>query len=95
MKNEAKSYKVLIFGDHYNLVSDEPEDIVSRSASLVDLHMREIAHKLPTLDEKKVAVLSAVRLASQLLSSQLECESNKNKQEALVQFIDQQILKFL
>lgn len=95
MKNEAKPYKVLIFGDQYNLVSDESEDVVSRSASLVDLHMREIAQKLPSLDEKKVAVLSALRLASQLVSSQLEYESNKNKQEALIQLIDQQIVKFL
>lgn len=95
MKNEAKPYKVLIFDDHYNLVSDEPEEVVIRSASLVDIYMKEIAQKLPYLDEKKVAVLSAVRLASQLISSQIKHESNEKKQEALIQFIDQQILKFL
>lgn len=93
--NEAKQYKVLIFGDQYTLISDEPQEQVMRSAVIVDSYMKEIAQKLPYLDEKKVAVLSAVRLASQFIGSQVAQECDKKKQEMLIQFIDQQIIKFL
>jgi cell division protein ZapA (FtsZ GTPase activity inhibitor) len=91
MMNEKKSYKVHIFEEQYVLSSNEPEAIVLKAAEVVDLAMKEISHHFAITDTKKIAVLSALRIASMLL--QYECEYSNREQRiaALKNYIDQEL----
>lgn len=80
MKNN--SYKLTIFDDHYAVVSDETLAHVNQAATMVDTLMKEIASKLSQVDEKRVAVLVALQLASKalLLENQIEHVSVRHKE---------------
>ncbi len=88
MKNEKKIYNVHIFDDHYNLVSDESERLVAESASLIDSLMREIAENSTVANPKRVAVLAALRIASDLIRIKGEVKQRSREEEELVEVID-------
>jgi len=91
MMNEKKSYKVQIFEDHYVLSSDESEALVLKAAEMVDVAMKEISHHFAITDVKKVAVLSALRIASKLLHHEREYGNKEQRMIALKDYIDQEI----
>lgn len=70
MMSDKKGYKVRIFGDQYALVGDESYELVERSALLVDSLMNEIAQQSSVRDHKRIAVLAALRIASELVRAQ-------------------------
>ena len=78
---ENNSYKLLIFGDHYSVVSDESNAQITKAASMVDALMKEISSKASQVDEKRIAVLVALQMASKLLAleSQIENTSECHK----------------
>lgn len=91
MKKERTQYKVDIFGEQYVLVSDEAAELVINSASLVDSLMKEIAAKSTGnigIDTKKIAVLVAVQIASQLVSLNNEKEQHIIREASLVAQVD-------
>jgi cell division protein ZapA (FtsZ GTPase activity inhibitor) len=88
MTIKAKNYKVSIFNEHYALVSDEPEAHILQSAQLVDTLMQEIAQKSKITDEKRVAVLAALQLASKVLQAESALSQEQHKQEELARHID-------
>jgi cell division protein ZapA (FtsZ GTPase activity inhibitor) len=90
--NEKKSYKVQIFEEHYVLVSDESEAFVLKAADMVDSFMKEISHQSNITDAKKIAVLSALRIAEMLLDFEREYTQKEQKKVALKDYIDQQLL---
>ncbi len=92
MISEKKRYIVQINGQEYTLVSDEAQDHVFKAAHLVDEVIRSIATKASQADMQKVAVLTAVRLASDLLNIQEELHDIEKRQEILVQHIAQELL---
>ena len=67
MISQPKKYKISILGESYSIVTDETEEHIVRSASLVDTYMQEIAQKLGSADIKKLAVLAALQSSSKLL----------------------------
>jgi cell division protein ZapA len=89
MNRETKKYKVSIFGEHYSLVSDEPEELVAQSARLVDARMQEIAQVTMITDQKKIAVLAAVLVASDLVRLKMEAEHDAFKQKTFADLIEQ------
>ena len=91
MMNEKKSYKVQIFEEHYVLSSDESEAIVLKTAEMVDLAMKEISHHFAITDVKKIAVLSALRIANKLLHYEREYDNKEQKMIALKHYIDQEL----
>jgi len=92
MMNEKKSYKVQIFKEYYVLSSDEPEDLVIKAAELVDAFMKEISYQCVNVtDLKKIAVLSALRIANQLLHCEREHRANEQKIVALKNYIDEEL----
>ncbi|HLC06765.1 MAG TPA: cell division protein ZapA [Candidatus Babeliales bacterium] len=91
MMNEKKSYKVQIFEEHYVLSSDETEALVLRAAEMVDLTMKEISHHFAITDVKKIAVLSALRIANKLLHCEREHSNKEQKIVALENYIDQEL----
>lgn len=92
MKN---TYKLLIFGDHYSIVSDEPQTHVTQAAAHVDALMKEISLKAAQVDEKRIAVLVALQLASKLLALESTIESTQNRHQELIDRIEQECLALI
>lgn len=86
--NEAKRYKVFIFGDEYSLVSDKPQEHIVQASTLVDSLMKEITEKSKINDQKKVAVLTALRIASKVLDLEQTSQVTVQEQERLADAID-------
>lgn len=59
---------VTIYDQTYHLMGQNPEHI-QRSAALVDAKMRAVSSQGRTVDSLRVAVLAALNLADELLSS--------------------------
>lgn len=87
-----KKTKVSIFGETYVLLSDESEEHIGAVVQEVDDLMRIIASKSEISDSKKIAVLTAVQLASQLRVLQEQIASYSNKERELVDHIDRELL---
>ncbi len=92
MMNTKKSYKVTIFGDQYTLVSDEAEQRIIQSASSVDTLMKEIAAASKISDQKKIAVLAALRLASKLHDLESEISQSETEKERLLKRVENELL---
>jgi cell division protein ZapA (FtsZ GTPase activity inhibitor) len=91
MMNEKKSYKVQIFEEHYVLSSDETEALVLKAAEMVNLSMKEISHQFALTDVKKIAVLSALRIADKLLHGEREHDKNEQRMVTLKNYIDEEL----
>ncbi|HLJ31575.1 MAG TPA: cell division protein ZapA [Candidatus Babeliales bacterium] len=91
MMNEKKSYKIQIFEEHYVLSSDESEALVAKAAEMVDASMKEISRHFAITDTKKIAILSALRLAGKLLHCQQEHDSDEERMVSLKNYIDQEL----
>ena len=85
MKNETKRYKVVILDQEYNIVSDEPEARVMATAALVDETMRALTAEPHQIDQQKLAVLSALQIASKLLETEQQLESRQKREDALIE----------
>lgn len=89
--NSTKNVKVLVFGDQYSLVSDEPVEQVYEAARHVDLLMREVADALSHLENKKIAVLVALQIMSKYLALQSAATHDDQKKKELIDMIDREI----
>lgn len=89
--NEKKSYKVQIFEEPYVLVSDTSEEMVAKAAALVDVMMKEISHQSTITDTKKIAVLTALRMADKLLDLEKQYQQEHEKQVALEKYLDHEL----
>lgn len=85
MKSEVKKYSLIVFGDSYTVVSDEPEVCVLSAASLVDQLMQEIASKASEMPVQKLAILAALKIALKLQSAHLEQDETKAHIKRLIQ----------
>jgi cell division protein ZapA (FtsZ GTPase activity inhibitor) len=92
MKN---TYKLLIFDDQYSIVSDEPAMQINKAASMIDTCMRDIAAKLSHVDEKRVAVLVALQMASRILALESQLEGVSDHQKKLIDRIETECLAVL
>jgi|WetSurMetagenome_2_1015567.scaffolds.fasta_scaffold980138_1 cell division protein ZapA (FtsZ GTPase activity inhibitor) len=88
---EAKSLKLRIFDKEYTIVSDESEERVKQTAYLVDSLMREIVEHAKKLPEERIAVLAALRLASQLLAIESKEKQAAAKAESLNALLDREL----
>src|SRR5579864_8873279 len=89
--NEKKIHKVQIFEENYTLMSDDTESFVLKVAELVDMTMKEISRQTMITDSKKIAVLSALRIADQLLNCERNYTHDQQRRIALEHYIDQEL----
>ena len=82
--NEAKNYIIRILNDQYTLSSDESQEHINKSAELVNRFMREIVDRNKQMEHKKVAVLAALRMASQILHLEAQLNELKSNELAMV-----------
>jgi len=88
MNIEKKKIKIEIFNEQYSLISDEDEDILLRASQIIDVLMREIAGRSSLKDEKKIAVLAALRIASKLVNAENSLQCYESRQKKLAEIID-------
>ncbi len=92
MKNSSK---LLIFGDHYSVVSDESQSQLTHAAAQVDALMKEISAKVPHIDDKRIAVLAALQLASKVIALESQIEHTSVRHKELVDRIEHECIALL
>ena len=80
MNTSMKSIDVEMFGEHFTVISDEPEDRVIEASMVVDDLMKEYAAKAPHVEVRKLALLTALQVASKLVAAE-EVLASKNSQD--------------
>jgi len=89
----AKSIKVEIYDQFYNLRGDLDEAYVKELALFVDEKMRTVAEATRTVDSMRVAVLAALNIADELHSlrqRQTELESDlRQRTERCLTLVEQ------
>lgn len=92
MMNEKKSYKVQIFEESYVLTSNGSESFILKAVEMVDSCMKEISQQNAIVDVKKIAILTALRIADQLLQNEHCYNKNEQRIMALKNYIEQESL---
>ena len=69
-KEKVSRVKVQILNDEYIIRGNADTSHIEKVAQFVDLQMKEIALKDPTLSPKKIAVLAAVNIADEFFKLQ-------------------------
>lgn len=85
--NNIKKFRATIFGESYVLISDQPDEHLSLVESLVDNKIKSIAKKSQSDDPKKLAVLAALQIASELLYSKQSLINYGEKSQKLLDMI--------
>lgn len=88
----TKSYKVVIDGQEYNLVSDEGQMRIEQAARLVDNAIQELSAQAPKLDRRKVTVLAMLQVASELLQIKAVAQEQHEKHGRLASLINETLL---
>lgn len=94
MIHDVKKYQISIFNESYTIVSDEPADIISKASAIVDSLMNE-AGKSGSVDVKKIAVLTALKLAGKLVNLEEEYKRLKEEEIKLIKKIDDDLFLLL
>jgi cell division protein ZapA (FtsZ GTPase activity inhibitor) len=89
--NEIKKRTVTIFGELYTIVSDEPEEFVSRAVEHVNNITHAIAQKAGSQDQKKVALLSALHIALELQKNNVRLGLLEEREKRILASVDQSL----
>ncbi|MGZ6250817.1 MAG: cell division protein ZapA [Candidatus Chromulinivorax sp.] len=90
MEAGLKKYRAHIFGDTYGIISDEQEILILEAVKIVDGIMREIADSSQIVDAKKIAVLTALRLATKNLHAQAAIEKEKHLSNHIIDVLNRE-----
>ena len=80
-RKDPRITNVTIFGREYTLSSDEPPEYTLRVADFVDRKMSEIASEQNLGDPTKVAIMTALDIADQMLRRREKREIGREKAE--------------
>jgi cell division protein ZapA len=83
MGSSTESIRVIIYGDEYSIKSDADIETTKKVAEYVNLKMEEVQNGIASRDKVKVAVLSALNIAGELLGFKEKCDHYLNKYEEL------------
>jgi cell division protein ZapA (FtsZ GTPase activity inhibitor) len=83
MNSSMKSIDVEIFGENFAVISDEPEDRVIEASMVVDDLMKEYSAQAPHKEVRKLALLTALQLASKLVETEEILASKRNHDKEL------------
>lgn len=90
MDSELKKYRAHVFGDTYAIVSDEKEVLILEAVKIVDSVMREIADASQITDPKKIAVLTALKIATRALNVEAVMEQEKRLSSRIMNVLDRE-----
>ena len=92
MKHDVVSYKVIILGDEYTIVSDEPEEHIIKAANYTHALMQEIIQKAPYALPKTIAVLAALRLASKVINAEEKAKKRDERNAQVANLIERELI---
>ncbi len=92
VSDKIRKYKVSIFGESYNLASDESEEHISEVVQLVDNCMRDMSSKNSVVDPKRVAVLVALQCASKAVASRKMVEHASAETDRIIDLINRELV---
>ncbi len=81
MSSSNESVRVVIFGDEFSIKSDVDGDTTKKIAEYVNLKMSEVQSCVPSRDKFKIAVMSAMNIAGELLDYKEKCQEYLEKCE--------------
>jgi cell division protein ZapA len=81
VSNKEQVLRITIFGEEYPIRGYADREHILRVAEYVDKKMREIALKSKNRSSNKIAVLTALNLADELLELKQEKDSDLNQVE--------------
>jgi cell division protein ZapA (FtsZ GTPase activity inhibitor) len=84
-----KKVHVSIFDQSYSLVTDESEELLQKAAAVVDGRMKTIS-SAGFEDTQKVAVLVALQLAHELISSENDAQRCKDNYGSVAEKLREQ-----
>lgn len=90
METGLKKYRAHIFGDTYAIVSDEKEVVILEAVKIVDTIMREIADTSQAVDPKKIAVLTALKIATRTLQAEAVIEQERRLSSRIMNVLDRE-----
>lgn len=89
---EKKRYLVHIYEKEYAILSDDSQEHVLEAAQCVNELMSSIMNKSALAEFEKVAILVALRLASDALKLKIQAQETNKRHEHLVSTITQEIM---
>jgi cell division protein ZapA (FtsZ GTPase activity inhibitor) len=82
-----KQLKITLNGKQYSIATDEHEQDVVQAASLVDTLLTAKREKMPTLSDDKIALMTALHLATDLTKAQRVLLEDEAKVEHIISLI--------
>ncbi len=79
MGSSGESVRVTIYGDEYSIKGDSDSETTKKIAEYVNLKIAEVQSHVASRDRIRVAVLSAMNIAGELMSYKEKCEKFLNK----------------
>jgi len=87
--------RVEIFGEKYTLKADAETNHIQRVAQYVDGKFSEVAESSTTISTSKMAILTSLNIADELIRQEEERESSErlisSKIEELISLVDQYV----
>ena len=83
MDSSSESVRVTIYGDEYSIKSDSDSETTKQIAAYVNRKIAEVEPRIASRDKIKVAILSAMNIAGELMGYKEKCEKYLNKCEEL------------
>jgi cell division protein ZapA len=83
MGSSGESVRVTLYGDEYSIKGDTDGETTKKIADYVNLKIAEVQSRVASRDRIKVAVLSAMNIAGELMCYKEKCEKYLNKCEEL------------
>lgn len=91
MNRDPRRIKLSIFGETYTLVSDECDEHLVQAARLVDSLMRDFSSRAQGIDGKKLALLVALNLATELRKAEGNLAESRECNLMLARRIDEEL----
>jgi cell division protein ZapA len=83
MGSSSESVRVTIYGDEYSIKGDADGETTKKIADFVNLKINEVQSHVASRDRVKVAILSAMNIAAELMCYKEKCEQYLNKCQEL------------
>lgn len=86
---EKLTLKVSICGKRYTVTTDEDELLIERAAEMVDTLMAQKASLMSggTIDQSKIAVVTALQLATEMLKKERELKLYERRAAEMVSLL--------
>lgn len=91
MNIQIKKHAVSIADEHYTLLSDETESIITQAVAQLNDVIGAISQQASFADKKRIATLAALQLSVQIVQLKEQLAAVEQAQERLVRVIDETI----